>query len=104
MDSNSSSVQDIFGPSSFMSFNSLWVRLCFEIMVPNIAIFGLITNTLVVIVMPKKGLAVGRSAKIYYISIAIFDIINLFNSQVINTTLSESMYALYGEILYFYFS
>lgn len=86
-----------------MFFKSLWVRLGFEIIVPNIVIFGLVTNTLVVIVMPKKGVAVGSSAKIYYLSIAIFDIINLFNSQVINTIISKSMYVLYGEILYFYF-
>lgn len=74
MNSNSSIVEDSLSQGSLIYFTSLWIRLLYEILVPNIVIIGLITNALVIIVMPKKEVAVGSSAKIYSILLSNIDI------------------------------
>lgn len=70
----------------------LWLRLWFEIIAPDVLIFGVISNLLVFIVMPRKNVAVGVSAKIYYTSIAISDFIDLINSWILFGTINDSMY------------
>lgn len=78
--------------SDYAYLTQLWLRLWFEIIEPNIVIFGLISNALVFIVMPRKGVAVGSSAKIYYTSIAISDFFKLINSYLLYTLINDSMY------------
>lgn len=72
--------------------SELWIRLWFEIIEPDIVIFGLIANALVIIVMLRQGVAVGTSPKIYYTSIAISDFFNLINNWVLYTLINDSMY------------
>ncbi|MCP6769671.1 hypothetical protein NL529_32965, partial [Klebsiella pneumoniae] len=55
----------------------LWFRIWIQIIEPDIVIFGIITNPIIFFIMPRSVVAVGPSAKIYYVTIAISDIINL---------------------------
>ena len=74
----------------------LWLRIWFEIIAPDILIFGLVSNLLVFIVMPRQKVLVGVSAKIYYTSIAISDFIDLINSWILYGTINDTMYDLYN--------
>lgn len=76
-----------------MTVTNLWMRLWFEIFEPDITIFGIVTNFLVVLVMPRSKVAVGSSAKIYYISMSISDFFNLINSWLLYAVVNDSMYA-----------
>ena len=69
----------------------LWLRLWFEIFEPDILIFGIVTNAAIFLVIPRPDVAVAPTAKIYYVSIAISDFINLINSWVLYTTINDSM-------------
>ena len=51
----------------------LWLRIWFELIEPWILLFGVIFNVLVIIIMPRRAVAVAQSAKIYYVSIAVSD-------------------------------
>lgn len=72
----------------------LWLRLWFEIIEPDVLIFGILTNAMIFLIMPRPEVTVAPSAKIYYVSIAISDFINLINSWVLYTTVNDSMCAL----------
>lgn len=72
----------------------LWLRLWFEIVAPLVIIFGILSDLLVFIVMPRKNVTVGSSAKIYYSSIAISDCIDLINSWFLYGTINDTMYEL----------
>ena len=80
--------------STVSSTFPLWLRLWFELIEPWILFFGMLTNLLVVFVMPRRGVAAAFSAKFYYISIAAVDVINLLNSWVIFTFLGDTLYSL----------
>ena len=72
----------------------LWLRIWFEIFEPNIISFGLVSSVLIFLVMPRSKVAVGPSAKIYYVSIAISDLINLVDGFFLFTVINDTMYAL----------
>ena len=81
--------------SATKTVTELWLRLWFEIVEPDIVIFGLITNAVIFLIMPRSGVSVAPSAKICYVSIAISDFINLINSWVLYTTINDSMYVIF---------
>lgn len=94
--SNSTSIAQITTTSTSSTSTDttpLWLRLWFELIEPWILLFGMVTNIIVVMVMPRHAVAVARSAKIYYITIAAVDVFNLFNSWVIYTFLGDTMCA-----------
>lgn len=69
----------------------LWLRLWFEIIAPDVLAFGVISNLIVVIVMPRQNVAIGVSVKIYYTTIAISDFIDLINSWILFGTINDTM-------------
>ena len=71
----------------------LWFRIWLQIIQPDIVIFGMITNPIILLLMPRSAVTVGPSAKIYYVTIAISDFINLSVEYVWYTLISDSMYA-----------
>ena len=70
---------------------ALWMRLWFEIFEPDIAVFGVIANAIIFIIMPRREVLVGASTKIYYISIAISDCVNLINSWLLDAGANDSL-------------
>lgn len=91
--SNNSTSSNVYSTTAVASgyLSELWLRLWFVIIEPDIVIFGLIANTLVVILMPRQSVAVGNSPKIYYTSIAISDLINLIINWVLYTLANNSL-------------
>ena len=71
----------------------LWFRIWLQIIQPDIVIFGMITNPIIFLLMPRSAVTVGPSAKIYYVTIAISDFINLSVEYMWYTLISDSMYA-----------
>lgn len=95
MERNSSTViLTAAASNAVVSMRSIWLPLWFELFEPDIVIFGLCANALVFIVMPRQGVAVGKSTKIYYTSIAISDFFYLIVYSVLYTLSTDSMYAL----------
>lgn len=72
----------------------LFLRIWFGFIEPNIVFMGIISNALVLIVMPRQGVTIGVSAKIYYLTIGVSDFIDLIDSWLIYTTINDTMYAL----------
>ena len=68
------------------------MRLWFEIFEPDIIIFGLVTNSLVFLVMPRSKVEVGPSAKLYYVSLAISDFFALIVGWFLQTLINDTMY------------
>lgn len=80
-----------FSTSAPKTVIELWLRLWFEIIEPDILIFGVIANAVIFLVMPRPEVAVAPTAKIYYISIAISDFLNLIVGWIFFTTVNDSM-------------
>ena len=93
MENVSNNTLSISNITATKTVTELWLRLWFEIFEPDIVIFGLITNAVIFLIMPRSSVSVAPSAKIYYVSIAISDFINLINSWVLYTTINDSMCA-----------
>ena len=93
MDYNNSNLHSSTSSTS-TTVTELWLRIWFEIFEPNIIIFGLVTSSLIFLVMPRSKVAVGQSAKIYYVSIAISDSINFIDGFILFTIINDTMYAL----------
>lgn len=70
----------------------VWLMIWFELLEPWILIFGILGNILVVCVIPRAGVTVGPSLKIYYTSIGVSDIINLVQ-YCFYTLFNDTMYA-----------
>ena len=93
-----------FSTSSTASANpvtELWLRLWLEIFEPDIIIFGLVTNSLVFLVMPQSKVKVGPSAKLYYVSLAISDFFALIVGWLLKTLISDSMYVRVKLLMHF---
>ena len=95
---NTNTVPSFTTPSSSTETTPLWLRLWFELIEPWILLFGILTNLLVIAVMPRRAVAVAPSAKFYYISIAAVDVFDLANSWVVYTFLGDTLYALIPNI------
>lgn len=70
----------------------LWLRIWFELIEPWILLFGVLFNALVIAIMPRRSVAVAQSAKIYYVSIAVFDCYNLINSWILFSFIGDTLY------------
>ena len=59
---------------------------------PIFIMIGLIGNAIIIIIMPRKEIKVGKSPRFYYISVAVADFINIFNSWFLWAFFKDSLY------------
>lgn len=87
--------------TKYEKYFQLWLRIWFEIIEPDVLVIGIFSNAFIFLVMPRTGVTIGQSAKIYYVLIAISDFINLINSWIMYCTINDSMYLFdYNFILF----
>ena len=76
---------------------TIYLKLMFIVYEPIVITIGLIGNLIVMVVMPRKSVKVAATLKFYYVSIAIADFIDIFNSWFLWVILSDTLYLVSGE-------
>lgn len=89
-------VKHSYNELSYIKMFAIW----FELIEPDIIILGVIMNFLVFYVMPRKGVTIGASLKIYFSIIAIANFLELIFKNFQYTILIDSMYDLLIYYLY----
>ena len=71
-----------------------YLKMWFIFVMPCVMIFGILGNILIIMVISSKCVGISKTLKIYYVSIAVSDLINIIFCNLLWSFLVDSLYLL----------